>query len=86
MSVSVWFFVRTDVTVCGTEIVTAGGTDVVQTVSVHVSVLQTVWVEHVVSVDVFQAWTPTAEATILMKIPVNNSMAETIEAATAQNE
>ena len=56
-----------------------------QTVTVHVSVLQTVWVEQVASVDVSQAWTPTAEATTLMKMPVNNSMAETIGVGTTQN-
>jgi hypothetical protein len=65
--------------------VTAGGIYVLQTVSVYVSVLQTVLaafasVDHAVSVDVFQmvtsAWTPTTEATMLMRMLVNNSIAE----------
>ena len=50
-----------------------------QAVSVYVSVLQTV-LAGITSVDVFQkvtsAWTPTTEATILMRILVNNAMAE----------
>jgi hypothetical protein len=66
-------------TVYGTEIVTAGGIYVLQAVSVYVSVLQTV-LASITCVDVFQrvtsAWTPTTEATILMRMLVNNSMAE----------
>lgn len=70
-------------TVYGTEIVTAGGIYVLQAVSVYVSVLQTVFqtvLASITCVDVFQrvtsAWTPTTEATILMRMLVNNSMAE----------
>ena len=61
------------------EIVTAGGIYVLQAVSVYVSVLQTV-LASITSVDVFQkvtsAWTPTTKATILMRMLVNNPMAE----------
>jgi hypothetical protein len=70
---------------------------VFQAVSVYVSVFQTVLgaiasVDHAVSMDVFQkvtsAWTPTTEATIPMRMLVNNPMAERLawKAATTQNE
>ena len=64
-------------TVYGTEIVTAGGIYVLQAVSVYVSVLQTVLAGTTsVLQRVTSAWTPTTEATILMRMLVNNPMAE----------
>jgi hypothetical protein len=69
--------------------VTAGGIYVLHAVSVYVSVFQTVFqtvlaptasVDQAVSMDVFQkvpsAWTPTTEAITLMRMLVNNPMAE----------